>query len=86
MINLGNIKNDKEMYNFIKENKIREIQILDDFDVLYCFTGFDKEDFNNNWNCDLNIYKYVKNKRTTNIAELMKYIKKHGWLSVEYEQ
>lgn len=93
---LQSIKYEQEMYHFIKENKITEIQIiLDDLDlqIFYCFSGFNKEYFDNQWLCDLDIAIYewkdredsdtkIKTlKHWSDISGLMDYINRYELLT-----
>lgn len=79
---LEKIKSLKEMSEFIKKNKIKEIQILNDnFDVIYSFTNFNKD--KGFFNCDLeeNAYKLgMKFIRNSYLSNLRDCIKEHGIL------
>lgn len=92
---LEKIRDEKEMFNFIKENKIKEIQIMEDnldLEIFYCFSNFDET-----WQCDLDIAifewkdreydtKIIKElKHWSDIAGLMMYIEKYETLCIELE-
>lgn len=92
---LEQIKNENEMFNFIKEKKIKEIQILEDnldLQIFYCFSNFDEK-----WLCDLDIIIYeCKDRQDTDtkiktikhwsdISGLMMYIEKYETLCIELE-
>lgn len=93
---LEEIRNEEEMFEFIKEKKIKEIQIMEDnldLEIFYCFSNF-KEIW---YQCDLDIaiYEWKDRKDDTkkitslkhwsDISGLMTYIEKYETLCVELE-